>query len=125
MRLTADQHQQLLDHANQTAPHECVGLISTAGTIFPLDNVAEHPETSFAASPDQQHGALEQIRARGHKLDAIYHSHTTGPVYPSAKDIRLAIYPVLYLIIGWENTQPVIRAFTIDRVNSSIKEEQL
>ena len=117
---------QLLHSAQISPNQEVCGLIGSsnniASTCYPIQNIAEQPETRFQLEPKQQIAALSAMRDKEESLFAIYHSHPSSPAVPSATDIKLASYPdAIYLIISL-NTKGVleIRAFTI--TNTDIEE---
>ena len=58
--------------------------------------------------------ALHEIEAHGWNLQAIYHSHPTGPSTPSAIDIAEVEYPEsAQLIWSQSQTEWVCRGFII------------
>ncbi|WP_309570759.1 M67 family metallopeptidase [Deinococcus sp.] len=93
-------------HAHREAPGECVGVIggttSTDGlhatALYPLPNIAARPNSEYLADPGHLLRALKAMDADGQHLIALYHSHPTGPSWPSPTDARLAVYPVPHLI---------------------------
>ena len=117
--LQSAQLEELFAHARKATPSECCGLIGglkdRATSIHPLRNVANNPEITYEAAPEELFAAQRQMRARGEHLLAIYHSHprSTEPV-PSETDVRLAYYPdAVYLIIGVGGIKPIMRGFRI------------
>ncbi len=118
--LKAAHRDQLIEHAKSAAPAECCGIITgtkegAAVMICPLRNIAADPLVSYEAAPEDLFAAQKEMRARGEQLLAIYHSHPhSADPHPSETDVRLAYYPAaIYLIIGFESNQPVMRAFRI------------
>lgn len=93
-------------HADREAPSECVGVIGGissvhglhAAALYPLPNIAARPSTEYLADPGRLLRALKAMDADGQHLIALYHSHPTGPSWPSPTDARLAVYPVPHLI---------------------------
>jgi [CysO sulfur-carrier protein]-S-L-cysteine hydrolase len=116
----------IIAHARESAPIECCGLISGVSeaqctTLYPLRNVASSPEQAYEAAPEELFAAQRQMRERGERLFAIYHSHprANNPA-PSETDVRLAYYPAaVYLIVGLGGREPVIRAFRINEREQS------
>ena len=97
--------EQLKAHAQTDAPNECCGLLSgreaVVETRHPLRNLSLTPERNYFASPEDLFRAMRKIREGGQTLLAIYHSHPSGPPYPSKTDIEMASYPnVIHLIIS-------------------------
>jgi [CysO sulfur-carrier protein]-S-L-cysteine hydrolase len=118
------QSETIFNHAKKAAPAECCGLIggsseSRAVTIYPVENVAVNPITSYEAAPEDLFAAQRMMRQRGEELLAIYHSHPrSADPLPSQTDVRLAFYPeAVYFIIGLASEQPVMRAFRIAEQN--------
>ena len=119
LTLRKKQLNEIFEHARQTTPFECCGLIGGANdlatSIHRLRNVAGNPETAYEAAPEELFAAQRQMRERGEELLAIYHSHprSTEPV-PSETDVRLAYYPAaIYLIVGLGGAKPIMRGFRI------------
>ncbi|MEF2279192.1 M67 family metallopeptidase [Deinococcus sp. YIM 134068] len=93
-------------HAEREAPRECVGALgghagpegAEAVALYPLSNIAPDPERHYLADPGHLLRALRAMHAGGLTLVALYHSHPHGPARPSPTDLRLAAYPVPYVI---------------------------
>ncbi len=125
-------HKKIMDemiaHAQEEAPYECCGLLAGTEEVSALFRIANLPSDAplvadlrvppdrrlrYIMDPVQQLRAFKQMRAEGIELLAIYHSHPHSPAYPSATDVRLAVYPdVHYLIVSLEKG-PDVRAFRI------------
>ncbi len=106
-------------HARAASPAECCGLVGGHGeqarTIYPLQNVAADPLTTYEGAPVELFAAQRHMRERGEELLAIYHSHPRAvePV-PSATDVRLAFYPAaVYFIMSLGANAEQLRAFRI------------
>lgn len=106
-------------HARESLPFECCGLVGgndrNAKSVYPLQNVAANRLTNYEIAPQDLFATQRLMRERGETLLAIYHSHPhdAAPV-PSKTDVRLAFYPAaVYLIVGFTEGEPVIRAFHI------------
>lgn len=100
--------KSLLDAALATPEVEICGLIGhhseTGYRVYPIANVAQHPQARFELDPAGQIGAMRRMRERGETLFAIYHSHPDAPARPSAVDIDQAAYPeALNLIISLQD----------------------
>jgi proteasome lid subunit RPN8/RPN11 len=110
--------RQMVEQAETEAPIEACGILAgDNGRIEKLykmtnvDNSSEH----FMMEPKEQFAVAKDIRARGLKMLAIYHSHPTAPARPSDEDIRLSLMPdVTYVIVSLkEPSPPVIKGFLI------------
>lgn len=109
----------LLEAALATPEVEVCGLIGhrpeTGYEIYPVANVARHPQTRFELDPAGQIAAMRCMREHGEALFAIYHSHPDAPARPSAVDIEQASYPeALNLIISLQDRDaPELRGWWI------------
>lgn len=117
--LLSSQAEELFAHARACEPEECCGLIGGVGeeakNIYPLRNTAANPLNAYEAAVEDLFEAQRLMREREQALLAIYHSHprSSNPT-PSETDIALAYYPsAVYIIIGFDNDAPVLRAFRI------------
>ncbi len=114
----------IIAQARKELPNEACGYLAAQD-----DRIARHyPMTNtdaagdhFSMDPAEQFAAVKDMRERGLKLRAVYHSHPETPARPSAEDIRLAYDPnVSYVIISLADTEP-----TIDIKSFIIKDEQV
>jgi len=142
--LTAEQAEEMVQHALAEYPNEACGLLagkacpepcperSRRGSrrdgrvekVYPMTN-ADHSPVTYRLDPEEQYRAFMEIEKEGWELLAIYHSHSHAPAYPSAADLERAFYPdSLYLIISLaDRARPIIRAFRI--VEGMIGEEKV
>jgi proteasome lid subunit RPN8/RPN11 len=125
-------YEELLAHAREEAPNECCGLIGgsdgVAKTVYRARNVEASP-LRYNLDPQDQLRIYDEIDKKGEELEAIYHSHTASPAYPSQTDINLAlmdrrqngkvvgkepIFPgVVYLIASLADGETPLRGFEI------------
>lgn len=119
MRIARELYEQMVEHAREDAPNECVGLIATRGG----DAVKLYRATNAAASPlrfeiegSEQIRYHNEIEESGLELGAIYHSHTRTEPAPSQTDISFAAgWPgVLWVIVGLAAPEPEVRTWRID-----------
>ncbi len=119
----------MLSHARREAPDECCGLLAGVGldvtALYQIANLpADDPAVAdmdvpsdrrlrYVMDPKAQLAAFKKMRQDGQTLLAIYHSHPHSPAYPSATDVRLAVYPDVRYIILSLCEEPAIRAFRI------------
>ena len=120
IQLRREHLEAMIDHARESAPAECCGLIggistTQAATLYRLRNVTSEPEIRYEAAPEDLFNAQRLMRERGEELLAIYHSHPRAvDPSPSETDVNLAYYPsATYLIIGLAGTGPIVKAFNI------------
>jgi proteasome lid subunit RPN8/RPN11 len=109
----------MLEQAQAESPNECCGLL--AGRVedgvgrvearYPLVNETASP-IEFNADPRSMLRAFKDMRARGIRELAIYHSHPTAPPIPSKVDLaRNYSTEVMSLIIGLSEDRPVMRGW--------------
>ena len=106
------------DHALESRPAECCGLLSGRDSIItdihPLRNDADEPETKYFATPEDLIAATRRMREAGQSLLGVYHTHPRTPAYPSASDVEMAFYPeAFYFIISIE-PRVELKAFKIE-----------
>lgn len=107
IRLATEQWEQMHLHVRSHAAEEVCGLI--AGKISPegeaiTNAVLEipnqyHSPVKFRMDPHAQLEAFLMIEQAGLDLVAIYHSHPSGPDYPSPTDIAESYYPEALALI--------------------------
>lgn len=117
--LPAALHAALWTHVRQDPEREQLGALGgvqrgpawVVHTLYPLANIAPDPRREYLADPGQLLRALKAMRAEGLNLVGLYHSHPRGPETPSATDLRLAAYPVPYLIA--DLSRSALRAYLL------------
>lgn len=119
LRLKNDHIQQIIAHVDQNAPNEACGLIAGSKdgshAIYAITNILNNP-TRFKMDPQEQIAAMIQINEQNLNLQAIYHSHPSGPARPSPTDIREAHFPYTpNLIISYNGTTWEYNAFLYQR----------
>lgn len=117
MRISADLYEEMIRHAREEAPNECVGMLAARDgqvvKLYRANNAAASP-LRYEIDGGEQYRIQMEIYDADLELGAIYHSHTRTAPYPSQTDINLAFYPeALYVIIGLASEEPEVRAFTI------------
>jgi proteasome lid subunit RPN8/RPN11 len=88
-------------HARRNAPLEACGLLAGKDGQVSLSQGVRNDERSpvrFQMNPKEQLKAFNHFEDMGLDLLAIYHSHPSGPTYPSPIDIQQAAYAVVYII---------------------------
>ena len=111
-------HDDIVDHARETAPAECCGLlIGTAESIVEAartTNLASDPNR-FEMDPGDHIRARREARTRGLDVLGFYHSHPRSPAIPSARDRAEAWYPgSLYLIVSVRAEPAEVRLYRLD-----------
>ncbi len=120
MILRIDKHvcDAMLAAARKAAPLEACGLL--AGSVdhvtrfYELTN-ADRSAEHFSMIPQDQFAVAKDIRAKGLRLAAVWHSHPVTPARMSAEDLRLAYMPdVIYIVVSLASPlNPDIRGFVV------------
>lgn len=117
LRIPTPLVSEMIAHCRREYPKEACGLLAgtdRAARIYPMTNVEDSP-IGYSMDPREQLQVEKQMRARGERLLAIYHSHTASDAYPSAVDVRLAISPdVSYVLVSLQDqANPVVKSYRI------------
>src|SRR5512143_1537015 len=108
----------MLSHGMSAYPDEACGILAgegnTAAMLYTAAN-AESSPVSYLMDPQEQFRIMKEIRDKGMRMVAIYHSHPYSPPYPSPTDVKLAFYPdAAYIIVSLlDRDNPVAKAFEI------------
>lgn len=123
----------MIEHMQQAAPREGVGLL--AGPRDPLDhiphllhsgvrhvdrwvpqaNVAEFPRARYEVDPEQTLTTWEALIAAGRRPWIMCHSHVTTSAAPSESDIRYAVdQTLLHLVVSLAGLDPVAVLWRLD-----------
>jgi [CysO sulfur-carrier protein]-S-L-cysteine hydrolase len=119
MRIAQDLYDQMIAHAREEAPNECVGMVGSSDgqalAVYPAVN-AEASPLRFRIDPEEQLELHNRIEDAGLELGAIYHSHTRTEPRPSQTDINFAkLWPgVLWIIVGLADGEVDVRTWRID-----------
>ena len=97
-KIAFDRHliDQMRSHVIDCLPDEACGLIGGSGIIgsliIPITNILHSP-TQFSMDPIELLRALQNLQLHNLDLLAIFHSHPSGPTFPSQTDIENFLYP--------------------------------
>lgn len=111
-------YDDMIAHARAGFPLEVCGILGGNGdlisAIYRMTNTDQSNE-HFMMDPREQFAVVKELRAKGLKMSAIYHSHPETPARPSEEDIRLALTPgVSHVIVSLATAgEPVARSFRI------------
>jgi proteasome lid subunit RPN8/RPN11 len=111
IELSAELLHELCNHALETLPEECCGLILGGAsqryqqlircrnemTALHQKDSAAHPRDGRAAFYMSEHDymkALEEAEAAGMSVTAVYHSHVGADAYLSEMDLEYAAQPL-------------------------------
>ena len=109
---------RILSHGRSAFPEEACGILSGEGNrvraMYETANMESSP-VSYMIDTEEQFRIMKEIRDKGMRMVAIYHSHPLSPPYPSQTDVRLAFYPdAAYVIAGFlDRDNPEVKAFEI------------
>lgn len=116
LKIKRSQLNQMLDQLRREAPYEGCGILSGVDDevmgVYPMTNGA-HREDFFLMIPEEQFKVIKDIRKKGQKMLAVYHSHPVSRAYPSDKDIEMAHYEDIYYIIVSLKDGVDVRAYKI------------
>lgn len=108
---------EMISHCREGYPNEACGILAgidgVVKNIYRMKNIENSP-VSYMMDPSEQFKVLKDIRLKGLKMLAIFHSHPYAAAYPSAKDVSLAFYDdVVYIIISLVGEIPIIKGYSI------------
>ena len=111
--------KSLIAHAQKELPYEACGYLASDDDMvvqhYELTNIdmaADH----FNMDPAEQFAAVKDMREKGLRLCAVYHSHPETPARPSVEDIKLAYDPnITYVIISLASSVADIKSFRIQK----------
>lgn len=111
-------HDDIIAHAREGLPLEVCGILGGSGdTVEAMYRVTNSDASNehFSMEPKEQFAVVKDMRIKGVKMLAIYHSHPETPARPSEEDIRLALTPgISYVIVSMMAPDaPTLRSFRI------------
>ncbi len=127
MKIVKSVLKSIAEHAINENPIEACGYLAQQNGIISmhyqltnLDGTGDH----FTMDHKEQFAATKDMRERGLKLAAVYHSHPETPARPSVEDIKLAHDPgISYVIISLaEQGNTVIKSFKIRKGKVTFEE---
>jgi [CysO sulfur-carrier protein]-S-L-cysteine hydrolase len=118
MRIAPELYDEMIAHAREEAPNECVGLVGTrdgeAVQVHRARNAEAH-DKRFSIDAQEQYNLMSAIEDAGLEVGAIYHSHLRTAPEPSQTDLNFAKgWPgVLWIIVSLRGPEPEIRTWEI------------
>ena len=107
----------IIEHAKFDAPIEACGYLGEKNGDIVSVHRMENTDSSgehFSLKPEEQFAVIKDMRTKGIKPAAVYHSHPESPARPSAEDIRLAYDPGLsYVIVSLADSIDTVKSFRI------------
>ena len=119
---------EVIAHCQSRYPKEACGILAGAQLdepvtqVYPMTNVEDSP-IGYSMDPKEQLHVEKQMRSRGQRMLAVFHSHTASEAYPSSVDVRLAIsQDISYVLVSLKDrANPVLKSYRID--GTAITEE--
>jgi len=121
-------YRQMVEHAREDYPLEACGILggdkNGVVEIHRMTNT-DRSGVHFAMEPREQFAVVKELRSKGLRILAVYHSHPSTPARPSEEDIRLAFTPgISYVIVSLKDlSKPDVRSFHIG--NGQVTSEDL
>ncbi len=121
LRIRPQAMEEMVAHCRQEYPNEACGYLAGDGDritdALPVRNDATSP-TWYEMNPADQIKAQREIREKGMRHLAVYHSHVATEAYPSRRDIERAtavqdFFDGRYVLVTLKDAAPGARAFTI------------
>ena len=132
LRLSRDQYQRIVEHANAELPDEACGLMAgplggdVVEELYPCRNEVEPEQrpTRYRVHSSDALQADRDATSKGLEIIGVYHSHTHTEAYPSPTDLENAPDPDWhYVLVSLRLPTPVMRSYRI--VDGVISEERL
>ncbi len=120
MWLKPELAKSIIEHARQTQPNECCGVIIGEGIraekIVTIPNVAADPKHRYHMDDKALLETIIQSQRQNLEVIGLYHSHPRTEPIPSQEDIRLATYPdMAYVIASLRGGEARLSAWSIKR----------
>jgi proteasome lid subunit RPN8/RPN11 len=126
----------IFEHCNAGFPNETCGILAgrdgRVEKVYSMTNAKPGP-ASYEMDPDEQFRVMKDLREKGLVMIGIYHSHPSGPAYPSRVDVEKAYWPgtlypnypdAVYVIVSlMDRANPIVKGFSI--VEGTVTEVQL
>ncbi len=123
MRIRQTVVDDVFEHARETAPRECCGLLLGLPDYILLNhratNLLESPGR-YLVDPFDHFAAIRVARTARLEVIGAYHSHPTSAALPSPTDLNESIHAeFLYLIVspGTADLRPELRAYYLSQGN--------
>lgn len=124
MRLTRDQWQEMVTHAQLLAPMECCGYgHGSNGRVEAVHRSRNLRDSRYGYELDGPSLLAANERDDEGQEIFIYHSHPRSAAEPSQTDVNLAHYPHWVQVIVSLAGEPEVRAWRI--VDGRVEEEPL
>lgn len=113
MKLCRQVLEAVADHARESFPYECCGILISQGAVSAVVNRALAAQNIERDRPEQRYLLDHRTHLKAVEMEALgeaciagyYHSHPGGKARPSERDIEQAVAGVTYLIVGLGDEQ--------------------
>ncbi len=119
--------QRIFEHCNAGFPNEACGILAGRNgrveKVYLMKNAKPGP-TYYEMDPEEQFQVMKDIRQAGLAMVGMFHSHPTGPAYPSSVDVEKAYWPgtelpnypdAVYVIVSLvDRRNPVVKGYSIN-----------
>ena len=106
---------EIIAHAQRTAPEECCGLLvgraDRIARVVASRNSATDPTKRFVVEPQDYFDTIRQARRESLEVIGVYHSHPRSAAIPSATDRAEAFEDFFFVIVGMSTNPPEITAW--------------
>ncbi len=116
VRIRKEAIDAIVDHARQTAPAECCGmLLGTTDSVVEAARARNLSEDAnrFLIDPADHLRARREGRRSGLEVIGFYHSHPHSLAVPSETDLAEATYPNHLFLIVSPTEPPDVRVFEL------------
>jgi proteasome lid subunit RPN8/RPN11 len=132
-----DKHfQQMIDHAKQTYPFECCGLLvgkfntGNEREIIEIHGVENRDKSRahdrYEIDPGDFYRIDKEASSKGMEIVGVYHSHPDHPDKPSAVDREIASATYSYIIISVNQGEEVsARSWKFEEISEPFVEEEI
>ena len=124
--INEDDLQTIFANCSREYPNEACGILAgmpgSVEQVYVMTNARPGP-ASYEMDPEEQFRVMKAIRRSGLGIVGIYHSHPSGPAYPSGIDVERAYWPgtlfpnfpdAAYMIVSLAHpSNPAARTFAI------------
>jgi proteasome lid subunit RPN8/RPN11 len=126
LKIPREIYEDMIAHVRSFPAIEICGILAGRGDtvekIYRGTNIEFSP-TSYQFPPQEQFFIQKDIRNRCLQMLAVYHSHPEGRAYMSPKDKELAVWDVVYVVIGLGLPEPEVKGFLVSE--GEVKEEEI
>ncbi|MGD0003586.1 MAG: M67 family metallopeptidase [Anaerolineaceae bacterium] len=115
--LKAEMIEIMRAHFLRCIPEEACGILGGSGDhvkfVLPITNELHSP-VKFRMAPEEQFKAFTWLEENSLQMLGYYHSHPSGPAYPSETDLLQFSYPgVVLVLLSLEDSTLQIKGFII------------